>query len=107
MQYRGMKKKGKSRANKAAKKQKKMAEGKKKAPRKITREDTGKLMLDVGKLIFGSFFIGSILRGEVPYVTLGTIGFAVAILLFIIGLRLIAKEPPEKDGTNGDNQPKE
>jgi len=65
-----------------------------KKPRKQTtlREDIGKLLLDVGKLMFGSIFLGSILRGEVPRAILGASGFAAAMIMFIIGICLVKKE---------------
>jgi hypothetical protein len=81
------------------KKTKKLA---KKLAKTTFKEDTGKLLLDIGKLIYGSFFLGSILRGEIPYVMLGIVGFAVAIILFIIGIRLVAKE---KENGDGDSPP--
>jgi len=31
-------------------------------------ENAGKLLVDLGKLIFGSMFLGGILRGELPQV---------------------------------------
>jgi len=30
------------------------------------KEDAGKLLQDIGKLIFGSMFLGGVLRGELP-----------------------------------------
>ena len=47
-----------------------------KKPKKQTtfREDVGKLLLDTGKLVFGSVFLGSILRGGVPHVILAISG---------------------------------
>jgi hypothetical protein len=56
------------------------------------REDLGKLLLDVGKLVFGSIFLGSILRGEIPQVILSISGFAIAAALCILGLWLGIKE---------------
>ena len=56
------------------------------------REDLGKLLLDVGKLVFGSIFLGSILRGEIPQVILSITGFAIAAALCMLGLWLGIKE---------------
>ena len=81
--------KKKTQANKLAKMARK---------RTTLKEDTGKLLLDVGKLVFGSICLGSILRGEIPQAILGISGFAVAIGLFIVGLLLVKKEK-----NNGDN----
>ena len=60
------------------------------------KEDTGKLLLDVGKLVFGSICLGSILRGEVPQIILGLSGFAATIALFIAGLLLVKKEKKQE-----------
>ena len=77
----------------------------KKPPKKRTtlREDLGKYLLDLSKLVFGSIFLGSILHGEWPRVILGAIGFTVAMGLLIIGLNLTKKEklPPQSNGANG------
>ena len=77
----------------------------KKPPKKRTtlREDLGKYLLDLSKLVFGSIFLGSILHGELPRVILGAIGFAVAMGLLFIGLNLTKKEklPPQNNGANG------
>jgi hypothetical protein len=74
----------------------------KKTPKKLARttlkEDTGKLLLDLGKLVFGSICLGSILRGEIPQAILGISGFAAAIALFIIGLHFVKKEKKTGDG---------
>jgi uncharacterized membrane protein YraQ (UPF0718 family) len=67
----------------------------------ILGEDVGKLLLDIGKLVFGSIFLGGVLRGGVPQTVLVTGGFVVAIVCCIIGLFLVAKE--KKIGENGDS----
>jgi len=68
-------------------------------PKKQTtfKEDTGKLLLDLGKLVFGSIFLGGILRGEIPHTILLIGGFAVAAVCCITGLLLVSKE---KSGDN-------
>jgi hypothetical protein len=77
----------------------------KKSPKKRTtlREDLGKYLLDLSKLVFGSIFLGSILHGELPRVILGAIGFVMAFVLLIIGLNLSKKEKPpsQNNGANG------
>jgi predicted RNA-binding protein len=75
----------------------------KKSPKKraktTIKENIGKVLIDVGKLIFGSIFLGSILRGEIPQVILMISGFAVASTLLAAGVLLVTKE--EKNGDNG------
>jgi hypothetical protein len=72
-----------------------------KKPRKRTtiKEDTGKLLMDLGKLVFGSIFLGGILRGEIPHAILSIGGFAVAITFCLLGLFIGTRE--EKNGENG------
>jgi hypothetical protein len=59
----------------------------------------------LGKLVFGSIFLGGILRGEIPQTILVIGGFAVATIFCIIGLLWIAKE--KKTGDNGNFPVKE
>jgi hypothetical protein len=70
----------------------------KKQMKKTTfRTDTGKLLLDLGKLVFGGVFLGGILRGEVPQLILVIVGFAVAATCCVTGLLLVSEE---KKGNN-------
>ena len=64
------------------------------------KEDTGKLLLDLGKLVFGGIFLGGILRGEIPHAILVIGGFAVATAFCLIGLFLGTRE--KKNGENGN-----
>ena len=75
-----------------------------KKPRKQTtiKEDTGKLLQDIGKLIFGSMFLGGVLRGEIPQNLLIIVGFTGAAIFCITGLFLAAKKK-----TNEEIQPHE
>ncbi|MCL2412419.1 MAG: hypothetical protein FWC97_12345 [Treponema sp.] len=56
------------------------------------REDAGKLLLDLGKLVFGSIFLGGVLRGEIPQTILVIAGFSGAAIFCICGLFLSAKK---------------
>jgi len=56
------------------------------------KEDIGKLLLDLGKLIFGAIFLGGILHGEIPQLMLVIGGFAVALIFFTVGISLIVKK---------------
>jgi hypothetical protein len=54
---------------------------KKKAKKETTlKQDAGKLLLDIGKLVFGSIFLGGVLRGEIPQSVLLIIRSKVCIL---------------------------
>ena len=65
----------------------------KKLPKRTTmKENAGKLLLDLGKLIFGSMFLGGVLRGEVPQLLLVIAGFSGAAICCIAGLFLSVKE---------------
>ena len=59
------------------------------------KENVGKLMLDLGKLVVGGIIIGGILRGEVSQVILITGGSIAAAILFIFGLLWTVKEKKE------------
>jgi hypothetical protein len=64
------------------------------------KQDTGKMLMDLGKLIFGSIFLGGILRGEIPHAILAIGGFSAAITFCLLGLFIGVRE--EKDGENGN-----
>jgi hypothetical protein len=49
---------------------------------------TGKLLLDMGKLTFGSFVLGGVLRGEVPRYILLVTGSVVTAICIFLGLWL-------------------
>ena len=57
-----------------------------------TKENVGKLMLDVAKLTFASFILGGILRGELPQYLLIVIGFVVSIGCAVIGILWTSKK---------------
>jgi len=71
---------------------------KQKKTRKNTnvKEITGKLFLDIGKLVFGGICIAGLGRGETPHAVHFSIGFFVAIAVFAIGIKLATKEEPNK-----------
>jgi glucose uptake protein GlcU len=60
------------------------------------KENMGKLLLDLGKLIVGGVIIGGILRSEISQVILIICGSVVAIIFFIYGLFMTMKEKNEK-----------
>jgi uncharacterized membrane protein YraQ (UPF0718 family) len=67
---------------------------KEKKPRKQTtfKENLGKLLLDIGKLVFGGMFIAGILRGELPQAMIIMGGLALAIVTFALGLLFTTKD---------------
>jgi len=50
------------------------------------KENTGKVLIDLGKLMFGSFILGGVLRGEVPQFVILISGFIGAIAFIALGL---------------------
>jgi uncharacterized membrane protein YraQ (UPF0718 family) len=76
--------------------------GKENKPKKQTtfKENLGKLILDLGKLVFGGMFIAGILRGELPQTIIILSGLALAIAGFVFGLLLTSKDQK----TEGDKE---
>jgi len=66
-------------------------------PKKNTKENIGKLLLDVAKLTFASFILGGILRGELPQFILIIVGCVVSFVCAIIGILWTSKEIDKKD----------
>jgi len=68
--------------------------GKEKRPKKETtfKGNLGKLVLDLGKLVFGGMFIAGILRGELPHTAIILSGLMLAIVGFAAGLILTTEE---------------
>ena len=64
------------------------------------RENAGKLLIDLGKLIFGSIFLGGVLRGEIPQAMLVIGGFTAAIIFCLIGLWAMTQEKKNEDKIN-------
>jgi len=60
--------------------------------RTTRREDAGKFLLDVSKLVIGSVVIGGLLRMDFPQDILLIIGLAFAIVLFVFGLFMAARK---------------
>jgi len=75
------------------------------APMKKTkttrREDIGRLLLDVGKLVLGSIILGGILRRDFQQDILLISGVAAAVALFALGIVMVTREikAEEKDKT--------
>ena len=65
-----------------------------KKPRKRTtlKENIGKYLLDVSKLILTSIVLSGILRRELQQDLLLTVGVGVVIVTFIVGVSLATKE---------------
>ena len=71
--------------------------GKEKKPKKTVKktdikENGGKVLVNLGQLMFGTLFLGSVLRGELPQYLIMIAGFAGALLFIMIGLIVSAKE---------------
>ena len=64
------------------------------------KENAGKVLIDLGKLVFGCIFLGGVLRGEVPPVIMITGGFVVTILFCGVGLWASTKEKNKIGNSN-------
>jgi len=70
----------------------------KKAKKKTDiKENGGKVLINLGQLMFGTLFLGSVLRGEVPQYIMMIAGFLGAVLLIVFGLLLSTKEQKSKE----------
>ena len=70
---------------------------KEKIPNKVgkktdIKENAGKVLVNLGQLMFGTLFLGGVLRGEMPQYIIMIAGFAGAAILIFIGLIVSAKE---------------
>ena len=70
---------------------------KEKKPKKIGKktdiiENGGKVLINIGQLMFGTLFLGSVLRGTMPQYIIMTVGIVGAMILIVIGLFASAKE---------------
>jgi len=57
-----------------------------------TKENIGKVFINLGQLIFGTLFLGSVLRGELPQYLMMAAGFVSALIFIVFGILLSAKE---------------
>jgi len=64
------------------------------------RENIGKALIDVAKLIFASFILGGILRGELPQYIMILTGVVVSAICFTIGIMWTSKKPEKKARSN-------
>ena len=69
-----------------------------------TKEDAGKLLLDLGKLVFGSIFLGGVLREDIPQNILVLAGFIVATIACTLGLFLLAKTKDHEEIKNHEKR---
>jgi hypothetical protein len=70
---------------------------KEKKPKKVGKktdiiENGGKVLVNLGQLMFGTLFLGSVLRGELPQYLIMLAGGVGAMLFIMIGLFISAKE---------------
>jgi len=62
-----------------------------------TKENIGKVFVNLGQLIFGTLFLGSVLRGELPQYLMMAAGFVSALIFIAFGILLSAKERKDKE----------
>jgi hypothetical protein len=75
---------------------KKLIKKKVKPPKKAKKTDikanAGKVFVNLGQVIFGTFFLGGMLRGDISQIQMILSGIIAAAILIIVGLLLSAKE---------------
>ena len=64
------------------------------------RENIGKALIDVAKLIFASFILGTLLRGEISQYILILTGVIASTICFTIGIMWTSKKPEKKARSN-------
>jgi uncharacterized membrane protein YwaF len=60
-------------------------------------ENIGKVCINLGQMVFGTLFLGGVLRGEVPQYLMVLSGIISALILITIGLFLSAKEKQDEE----------
>jgi putative Mn2+ efflux pump MntP len=61
------------------------------------KENTGKVFINLGQVVFGTFFLGGVLRGEISHYIMIIAGIIGAGILISLGLLLSAKEQKRKE----------
>jgi uncharacterized membrane protein YraQ (UPF0718 family) len=54
-------------------------------------ENSGKVLVNLGQIVFGTLFLGGVLRGEVPQYVMVASGVVGTTILIVLGLLLSAK----------------
>jgi len=62
------------------------------------RENGGKVLINLGQVIFGTLFLGSVLRGELPQYIMMIAGIIGTVSFILCGLLLSAKDQKGKEG---------
>jgi hypothetical protein len=57
----------------------------------------GKVLINLGQVVFGTLFLGSVLRGEIPQYMMMITGIVGAVMLLTIGIALVSKEQKDKE----------
>jgi hypothetical protein len=70
---------------------------KQKTPKDVKHKTTvhrniGKVLINLGQVVFGTLFLGSVLRGEIPQYMMMITGIIGAATLLTIGIALVSKE---------------
>jgi len=60
------------------------------------KNELGKIMIDVAKLVIGGVILAGLMRQDIPAVYLLSVGGAVAVTMIFFGLKLISYNKIEK-----------
>lgn len=58
----------------------------------LVAEQVGKIFIDLGKLTFGGFILGGILRVELPHYTIIISGFLITLVFVALGIWCLSKK---------------
>jgi hypothetical protein len=65
--------------------------------RTAVQGNIGKVLINLGQVVFGTLFLGSVLRGEIPQYIMMIAGIVGAVTLLTVGIALVSKEPKDKE----------
>jgi len=60
-------------------------------------ETIGKVLINLGQVVFGTLFLGGVLRGEIPHYIMVVTGIIGAMLLLSLGIILSTKRQKSEE----------
>ena len=60
-------------------------------------ENSGKVLVNLGQIVFATLFLGGVLRGEISHYSMVISGIVSATILILLGLLLSAKKREDEE----------